>query len=209
VTIENTRGDILIRSWEQDRVQLIAEKKGGPKEDMDLVPVKITARDDELIITSLIPEYVPDLNVRVDYRLRVPEQVDLKLIKTTSGEIRVSDVSGRAILWTDNGNIKVEGFSGILDARSHTYGELDVELTDLSRNDHVNLENINGDVFLRLPKNADAFWIVRTLNGSIEAEIPFTIKNNFGPQVVHHPNDDGKALIRIYSVRSDIHIDER
>ena len=86
IILENTRGDIRISSWEGERVQLTAEKSGDSEEEMEQVPIEITARKDELKITSLFPEYAPDLHVRVDYRLRVPAEIDLKLIKSINGQ---------------------------------------------------------------------------------------------------------------------------
>jgi DUF4097 and DUF4098 domain-containing protein YvlB len=208
VTVENTRGNIRISSWDQDRVELVAEKQ-GLEEDMELVPVDIRARDDEINISSVFPEYAPDLRVTVDYRLRVPENVDLKLIKTVNGEIEVSDIAGRASLWTDHGGITVKSFSGILRVETTTYGDIDVELTDVAPADTINLKNYNGRISIRLPEEVDAFWIVRTLNGKIESDIPFETKNNFGPYVAHHPNEAGEPLIRAYSVNGEVHIDQK
>lgn len=209
VTLLNTHGNIRIRSWDQNRIQLVAKKKGGSKEDMELVPIEIESGKDELHITSLFPEYAPSLDVQVDYQLRVPAEVDLQLVSTIKGEIEVNDVSGRAILKTDHGGIRVKRFSGILGAESLAYGEIEVELSRLEPSHRINLENINGTISLRLPKEVDAFWIVRTMNGSIESEIPFEIRNNFGPQVVHHPNRSGEPLIRAYSVKGDVHIEQK
>jgi DUF4097 and DUF4098 domain-containing protein YvlB len=209
ITLENTRGNIRISSWDQDRVELVAEKSGDSEEDMELVPIEIDSRDDELKITSLFPEYAPELYVRVNYRLRVPREVDLKLVSTINGEIEISGVSGRANLVTDHGPITVEGFSGILKAESLAYGEIDVELDKVDSSDHIVLQSINGVISIRIPKDVDAFWICRTLNGKIESDIPFNIKNNFGPHVAHHPNEDGEPLVRAYSVNGDIRIDQR
>lgn len=209
ITLENTRGNIHISSWDENRVEIVAEKSGENEEDMELVPIEIDSRPDELKIESLFPEYAPELYVRVNYRVRVPRNVDLKLIQTINGEIEVSEVNGRAILLTDYGQITIKKFSGILRAESLSYGDIDCELTKVDKSDHFDLQNMNGTISVKIPKGVDAFWIVRTLNGTIDSDIPFEIRDSFGPKVAHHPNDRGEPLVRAYSVNGNIQIDEK
>jgi DUF4097 and DUF4098 domain-containing protein YvlB len=209
ITLENTRGNIRISSWDENRVEIVAEKSGDNEEDMELVPIEIDSRPDELKIKSLFPEYAPDLYVRVNYRLRVPRRVDLKLVQTVNGEIEVSEVSGRAQLLTDHGQITIKKYSGILRAESRAYGDIECELTKIDKTDHFDLQNINGGISLEVPKGVDAFWIVRTLNGTIDSDIPLEIRDNFGPHVAHRPNETGEPLIRAYSVNGNVEIEEK
>jgi hypothetical protein len=209
ITLDNTRGNIQIHAWDRDEVELVAEKSGDSDEDMALVPIEIDSLDDELTVSSLFPEYAPDLYVRVHYRLRVPRKVDLKLIRTVNGEIDVSGVTGRAVLLTDHGHINVKGFSGLLRAESLAYGAIDVELAEVDRSDRLDLQNMNGAISVRVPQDVNAFWICRTLNGKIESDIPFDIRSNFGPHTAHHPIEGGEPLFHAYSVNGDIHIEQK
>ncbi len=207
LTVENTRGDIHISSWEEDAVELRAETTGN-EGDFELVPVEITARNDELNIRSVFPVYAPELKVRVDYRLRVPREVDLKWVKSVNGEVRVSGIRGRAVIEVDNGEISVKDFSGRLKAKT-VNGKIEAEIFGVDRSHAVSLENYNGDISLRLPKRIKAHWIVRTLNGDIESDMRFPVQNNFGPQVVDFADGVAEPLIRAYSVNGNIHIARR
>jgi DUF4097 and DUF4098 domain-containing protein YvlB len=209
ITLENTRGNIKISSWDESRVEIVAEKSGENEEDMELVPIEIDSKPDELKIKSLFPEYAPELYVRVNYRVKVPRNVDLKLVQTINGEIEVSEVNGRAVLLTDYGQITVKKFSGILRAESLSYGDIDCELTKVAKSDHFDLQNMNGTISVQIPKGVDAFWIARTLNGTIDSEVPLEIRDNFGPKVAHRPNEAGEPLVRVYSVNGNIEIDQK
>ncbi len=207
LTLENTRGDIHISSWRGDGVELRAETTGD-QEAIDLVPVEIKSREDELNIRSVFPVYAPELNVRVDYRLRVPIEIDLKLVKSINGNVNVSGVTGRAVIEDDNGEITVKGFSGILKATT-VNGKIEAEVTRVTESDFIRLENFNGDISLRLPSQVQAHWVVRSLNGTIESNIRFPILNNFGPQVVDFADGVEEPLIRAYSVNGNIRIARR
>lgn len=50
LTLENTRGDIHITTWKGDRVEIKVQKTGISSEEMELVPVEIEAREDEIQI---------------------------------------------------------------------------------------------------------------------------------------------------------------
>jgi DUF4097 and DUF4098 domain-containing protein YvlB len=207
LTIENTQGDIRISSWDEQVVELRAEISTDSDEEMSLVPVEIDAKDDEIRITSLYPVYAPKLKVKVNYRLRVPRETDLKLIKTMNGDLRISGVSGRAIVEVANGEIEIEKFSGYLKATA-TNGKIEAEVSSINEAGHVALENYNGDISLRLPRNTQAYWLVKTMNGHIDSTIPFTIKDEFGPEVARLDGAE-EPVIHIYSINGDIRIEER
>jgi DUF4097 and DUF4098 domain-containing protein YvlB len=207
LTLENTQGDIRISSWDEDAVELRAEISSDSEEDLSLVPVEIDAKDDEIRITSTYPVYAPKLKVEVDYRLRVPREADLKLIKSVNGDIRISGVSGRACVETGNGEIQIKGFSGFLKGTS-TNGKIEVEVSRINVAGHVALENYNGDISFKLPRNAKAYWLVKTMNGHIDSTVPFTIKDNFGPEVARYDEAE-EPVIHIYSINGDIRIEER
>lgn len=207
LTIENTHGDIRISSWDENEVELRAEISSDSEEDRSLVPVEIDAKDDEIRISSLYPVYAPKLKVRVDYRLRVPRETDLKLIKSMNGDISVSGVSGRAKVEVGNGEINIKGFSGFLKTTA-TNGEIDVEVTRINEAGHVEIENYNGDISFMLPRSTNAYWLVKTMNGHIDSTIPFAIEDDFGPEVARLDGAE-EPVIHIYSINGDIRIEER
>ena len=206
LTIDNSRGDIRIVTWSRGRVALKAEKTGSSKDDMDLVPIAIDARDDAIHVTSVFPVYAPELDVRVDYRLRVPESIELRRLRCVRGEVEVSHARGLARIDVQNGDIKVKKFAGVLEATT-LVGGIEAELIRLTPDDFVKLEAFSGDISLTVPKRTKAHWVVRSMNGAIESEIPFEIRGQFGPEVVHEPSGVDAPIVRAESVMGNIRID--
>lgn len=215
LTLENTRGDIHITTWKGDRVEIKVQKTGLSSEEMELVPVAIEAREDEIHITSVFPVYAPELKVRVDYRLRVPEVIDLKRIRCRSGEVEISDIRGTADIRVEKGDITVKDFTGILEVTT-LVGSIKADVQRVSPGDFIKLKTFSGDISLRVPKRTKAHWVVRTLNGTIESKIPFEVHGDFGPQVVHDTIENGSVdaeidepIIRAYSVMGNIRVTEK
>lgn len=205
LTVETSRGDITIQSWDRPGVDLRAERVADSDADMALVPVDIRSRPELVAITSLAPVYAPEASVRVDYRLRVPANIDLKLVKTDRGRVLVSDVSGRAVLRVINGAVRVRNFAGILDA-STLNGEIDATIARLDRGDNVVLETYNGDILLRAPGGVEAHYALRTFNGTIESSEKLPVLDTYGPHVAHVDGGVGGPLVRLTSVNGNIRI---
>lgn len=205
LTLDNSRGDVVIQSWDRPMVEIVAEPSGESEEAMAQVPVTIQAVEDQIDVTSRFPAYAPNLRVRVDYRLRVPGEIDLKMIRTGKGRIEVSGVSGRAVLKVENGGIRVTDFRGTLDATT-ALGGIDAALTEVTRDDVLNLETFNGDIVLRVPRGLKAHFALRTLNGKVESDVPFEVRSVFGPPSVHEPGGVEAPLVRLTSVNGDIRI---
>lgn len=203
VTLETTQGDIVVQTWNRDLVEVRAERTADSDADLALVPIDIRSAPDELAISSRVPAYAPDLRVRVDYRLRVPAQADLKQIETDRGRVEITNLAGRVVVRIVNGEFRLRGFSGILDA-STVNGEIDAVVTRMDAADFIRLETYNGDIRLRLPAGLKAHYALRTFNGSIASDVPLTVLNTFGPEVVHEANDVEEPLVRLTSVNGSI-----
>lgn len=205
LTLENTHGDITIQSWDRAAVELRAERTADSAADLAAAPVDIRALPDQLTIASRVPAYAPNLRVRVDYRLRVPAEVDLKLVKTDRGRVVVADVVGRAIVRVMNGSVRIRGFAGPLDT-STINGEIDVEVARLERGDSITLETYNGDILLRVPAGAKAHYALRTLNGTIDSNVPLPVLNSYGPHVAHEAGGVEDPVIRLTSANGNIRV---
>jgi len=205
LTLDNGLGDVTIEAWTRDLVDLRAEETADSDSDLALVPVDIKVAPDALAISSRAPAYSLDTRVRVDYRLRVPGGVDLKLVKTDRGRVSIADVSGRAVVRVITGTIRIRGFAGYLDG-STINGEIDVNLTRFDRGDFVALDTYNGDIVLRLPSGTNANYSLRTLNGVIDSNVPMPVLKSYGPHVAHVAGDVNDPLVRLTSVNGSIHV---
>lgn len=205
LTLENSHGDITIQSWDRPAVDLKADRVADSDADLALAPVEIRPSPGLLAITSRLPAYAPGARVRVDYRLRVPADIDLKLVKTDRGRVLISEITGRAIVRVINGAVRVRDFAGILDATT-VNGEIDAAIVRLDRGDTINLETYNGDILLRVPGGLKAHYALRTFNGTIESNVPLPVLSSYGPHVAHEDRGVEDPLVRLTSVNGTIRV---
>lgn len=138
IVLENLSGEILVRSWDRDEVEI-----RGEDEEMALTvrrtggTVRI-GRDDR-----------KGRRRSVDASIRVPAWADLQ-INGNSLDISVEGVDGRLEVHTVSGEVWIENAGGPLDIRT-IEGEIDVVgarsgVTASSQSDDVRLRDVSGDV---------------------------------------------------------------
>jgi hypothetical protein len=208
LTLRNGKGDIEIRTWNRDVVEVRVEKTSDVADEMTLVPINITASDDEIVISSEYPLYAPRLLVRTHYRLRVPADIDLKLIKTIQGTVDIAGVTGRAVVRVDTGAAKIDGFSGVLDVMTSN-GQIEATLAALTRDDSVYLDTYNGDVLLTVPKLPEAYVALQTMTGSIDSGFPMTTAQSYSPKIARGPNTVTEPVVRVVTVNGNIRLTRR
>ncbi len=201
ILIDTTNGDIEIEGWSQPAVDLDVRKVGESSDDRTLVPIDVQSTADELRVSSVFPPFAPHLRAAVHYRLRVPADVDLKLLKTRKGRVSVEGVSGRAVVQTEEGPVSVTKFAGALEVTTAN-GEIDAEVTGPAS--HVVLDSFNGRILLRLPARFRAHYALSTLNGTIRTDLPIVVQHVFGPNIAHAAGDVEEPLVRLTSVNGDI-----
>lgn len=177
LSLENLNGNVEIRGWEKDELEVYAEKMiqlpANPKlyvfpgnkfspgivfdkfEDFVKIRTKKVSRDEE--------------NGFVDFFIDVPHAINLKDILSGNGSILISKVSGEAYLQLGDGDIDVENFSGSLTA-STGRGTIHASLFDLREQDEIVISAGEGDIILRLQENAGARLTAEFPGGQISSE---------------------------------------
>ena len=208
LTVQTGRGDITIQAWTRAAIELKAVKTGDSDSDLVAIPIDIRAAADEVNIASPAPAGAGVSHTRVDYQLRVPADVDLKLVRTGRGRVQIAGTNGRAVVQVENGTVRITDFSGGLEAVT-VNGEVDVAFSRVDPNESIRIETFNGDIRLRLPKAVSPHFQVRTLSGSVQSEFPITVEKVFGPQVAHDAGTPDAPFVNLVSVTGDIHISRR
>ena len=154
VTLQNVSGDIVVRGWKNDRMEIKAVHDGGPKKDLNQV-VHITQTNGNIRITTHGDDsfrLFRSGRVSVYYGLVVPDSTHLK-VETTSGNVEIRDFNGSLEVRTVSGDIT------IIEAESS------VKCRTISGDIH--LEKIKGNIEL---KTTSGELAVQDLTGSFEAE---------------------------------------
>ncbi len=190
VILQNVTGDISVKGWGKDRVEMTAKHAGGPKKDLNEV-VLITQTNGNLIITTSGEKsfnLFGSSRTSVSYRLLVPGSSHLKVetvsgdakiqdftgtleVKTVSGDIRILDTKSRVKCKTISGDIHLKHIVGDTELIT-TSGDLTVQ--DLKGS--FDAESVSGDMALKKMignldiKTTSGEIVVRDLKGSYEAE---------------------------------------
>ena len=190
VNLQNVTGDISVKGWGKDQVEITAMHAGGPKKDLNEV-VHITQTNRNIRITTSSDKSFSlfgSTRTSVRYELLVPHSIHLKVetvsgnakfndfsgaleVKTVSGDIRVVEAKSRVKCKTISGNIRLEHIIGDTELTT-TSGDLMVY--DLEGS--FDTESVSGDMVLKeMTGNADIKTTsgdigVRNLKGSFDAE---------------------------------------
>ncbi len=143
LSVEGRNGDITIRTWEKDSLDISAVKKTRLNK-RELKKVKIEVEAGEII--SVKSKYTDkNAKVSVHYHFRVPKYLIVDEVKTTNGSVELKGAAGDASIATQNGKIIVADMNGYVNART--------------QNGSIEIANTTG------------ITEAETSNGSIKAEI--------------------------------------
>lgn len=178
VSLDNINGDIEIRGWEENRVELSVEeikripysrkvrfygigysqpKVDFEKVDEDFIKIK-TGSNGEDQETSFF-----------NCLLNVPNSIILEDIRNNKGNISISDLYGKVVVDLEEGDLKIENFSGSLRASLVT-GSVQAELLDMRNEDEVWISTKEGDITLYLQPEMNAKLEASASSGEISSE---------------------------------------
>jgi len=184
VTVEHTLGNVIITGWDKDSVEVIASGRRRAEGASDGMRVygageyepSIDVRRDEGIVRIRTRSLGGPWATRgLDYSIQVPSSVDLKPITLTKGDVAISDVYGRIEAAISEGSLTIRNFSGPLKASVGT-GKADVELLDVRETDVVDISVKEGDISIRLEREAAVRIEAEAPEGQITSEYDLGVK---------------------------------
>ena len=223
VAVKNVNGNIHVRSWDVDSVEVFAEieVKAGSRRDaeefMKRVKIVTDLRRGRL---SVEPDYPKSRGgggfldwifgrkpqVKVEFWVRVPGKTDLQL-KSVNGNVKVRDVAGRAEFGTTNGSIEAEGMEGAVDAHS-VNGGIRVELREVDRHEEMSFHTTNGSIKIYLPSDVEADIEASSVNGGISTDFPLEVRGKFNRKRIRGRINGGGGLIDLHTVNGSIRLYE-
>jgi DUF4097 and DUF4098 domain-containing protein YvlB len=147
IIIYNTSGEVEVRGWSRNQVEVEADLGSGVKELIFEVDGK------QVLIEVEAPEH-SGRNIASDLVIRVPENSSLE-ISTISADITVEDVNGKQLIETVSGDIDTVAYASDLTMESVS-GDIDVQ-GDNKKN-RVRAESVSGDIEFQ------------SLDGDVEAD---------------------------------------
>ena len=203
--LTNVNGSISVEGWDREAVEIHAVKTARRSAaDLALVRIDTDAEPGRVSVSTVYPPD-NDLEVSVDYAVRVPRRILLEQLATVNGAVRVTGVEGQGQLRSVNGDIDVVRSAGGFSART-TNGEIHVELLRLAAPNAVALETVNGSVALALPHDVAATVDARSLNGDFHSDLPMSLLSAYSPRGVRGRMGAGAVPIRLRTVNGAIRV---
>jgi hypothetical protein len=192
--LKNVNGSITITTWKEDKVDIKALKttKGDP-DKLKEVKIEVEATANSVSVNTIFPRG-KNIRVSVNYKVKVPQGVNLRKVKSTNGSVYITGPVGHTNASTTNGRIELDGAKGTISLSStngrieavNIRGELDADTTNgtivlemLSFEDTIKARSTNGSITLRVGslEKVNADFNARTTNGSISLDLPITLKS--------------------------------
>jgi len=147
VDIYNTAGDITVRGWSRNSVQVTGEL-GDDVEEL------VLERDgDDILVKVKVPRN-HGRDIDSDITVNVPEDSSIE-VSGVSADIDVEGINGDQSIQTVSGDVEAHGISGDLEAASVSG---DVEVTGTGQDGETSAATVSGDV------------IATDLGGELQAE---------------------------------------
>jgi len=106
--------------------------------------------------------------------LRVPRFLRVRRVDVREGTVLLADFYGEALIRLETGELRVENYSGSLDARVGE-GDIVAELLDVREEDEVRLEAADGDITLTLEEDIRASLDARAEADGVTSELDLKI----------------------------------
>jgi hypothetical protein len=108
--------------------------------------------------------------VKMDFQIRVPHDVDIRIKTVNEGRVLVRDINGNFLVRNVNGDVEMDNISGSGTART-VNGPVRVSFRRNPR-EASDFQTVNGAVELRFARDLTADFRFKTFNGSIYSDFP-------------------------------------
>jgi DUF4097 and DUF4098 domain-containing protein YvlB len=204
VSLKIVNGDVTIRGWDKNEVDLKATKR-GPADKLDLVEIQMDSTPQRLSVETKYPRFHSNTNVSVTYELSVPKSALMDEISNVNGGINISGIEGRMRINTVNGSADIAGSKSTIEAET-VNGNITAKWTEFPKQGNVQMHTVNGRVQLQLPGSVNADVEASSLNGSIHTDYPITVERGFISKKLHGKIGAGGATINLKTINGEIDI---
>jgi len=148
--LHNADGNVTIRQWNKDYVDVSAQKKALLGGRLDHVKIDVINEGGGFYIKT--ENLVRHPRVNVTYNVHIPAGMIVHYVKTSDGDVRLEGTQGSTIVKTSDGNITVRDI----------HGHFEADTSDGS----ILIKGVKGNVSVR---SSDADIAVRSVTGLVEA----------------------------------------
>lgn len=184
-------------------IEVKAYKRGR---DRDLIEINDRSLGNRIDLHARYPQ-MRGGDASVDFEVQVPSTAEYEFsrLSSVSGNVRVSNVSGRLRAESVSGNVEVSGVNGLVSASSVS-GNVTVDISKNQDGGNMRFSSISGNVSVRAPADLDAAIEMSSLSGSLKTDFPIEIQERrYGPgRSAHGTLSSARQSLRITSVSGNV-----
>ncbi len=212
LAVEHTLGNIVITGWDRESAEIVARvRKAEPGGHLpvqlysgDEIEPSIDIRQGDGVLRVRTKSLGgPWTTMAMDYAIRVPDSVSLRVIRLQTGSVSISDVYGRIEAVIVSGGLTVRNYSGFLKANL-SKGPADVELLDIHGEDAVEITSLEGDIVLHLQAEASVHLMADAPKGAISSDLDLGVK--LPVRSLNVKLGSGAAPVSLKALRGNIRI---
>ncbi|WDE06605.1 DUF4097 family beta strand repeat protein [Thalassomonas viridans] len=207
--LENVNGSVDIQSWQEKVIRVTAIIEADDQDDRDRISIDMSQNDRGVRVETRYENNSGWGNSNnsgsVDYRIMVPQDVDLDKIELVNGSLTIENVLGEVNAELVNGSIKASGLGADADISS-VNGSIKVNYRQIDQDlEQIKIETVNGSIKLHLPQDISAAVDAETMHGSIKNDFGLKVeKNFFSGRNMRGDIGSGNARISLDSVNGSI-----
>lgn len=159
--ISNVNGDVDVKQWDKDYVEVNATKKTNrDRNELAKMAVEVVTG----AVMEIQTEYLEkNARVSVDYQIWIPEQVMVQKVTTSNGDIMLREISGDAEVVTSNGDIDLKDVIGAVQVQTSN-GDIEIR----GATTIIEAGTSNGDILAEIRQVPEEGTEIATSNGSID-----------------------------------------
>ncbi len=194
-------GNIVVRGWEYNEVEILAEVYGSPRA-LDNLELRFEQDRDDVIIRSKRVHrrsFRGRESERIHFTIYVPYHYHIR-VNVAAGKVDVDDIDGSVQVRSSAGSIHVSNIFGPIDANAST-GAINVSL--LTDPGPVKLNTATGSIAITVPEDINARFVLNTAIGRVRCSLEkFTGSGNR----LSFSYNDGGELVRANTAIGSIQV---
>jgi hypothetical protein len=203
IIIENILGDIKVTGYKGNSIEIAGKRKGPDRDSIEILDSSLGNR----IEIHLRYAQIQGSDARVDFEVRVPNSVEYNFsrLSSFSGNVSVSDVTGRLRAESVRGKVELKNVRGLVSASSFS-GEVKAELSRHQDGNSMRFSSISGDIIVSAPPKLDALIEITCASGMLRTDFPLDIQElRYGPgRSARGRLGSGKQILHIRSVTGKV-----
>lgn len=180
VSLNNINGDVRVKAWDRNEVQLDAVKIASTPERLAEAQIEIDAAPEFIRVHTQYPSENDSWRrgenpARVEYTLTVPRRAQLQQVELINGALDIDSIEGSVRASTINGRLSARGLKGEV-RLSVVNGQVSAAFENISAAQPITINSVNGSIDLTLPSNADAQITAETMHGNLTNDFGLSVR---------------------------------